>query len=128
MISPKIMIVEDDSDIRENLRIVLEEAGFRVTEARNGQEALDLLHNEKEEPRLIFLDLMLPVMGGRKFIAALSGIPHLKHIPVVVLTASAENFEHKTAGFMKKPLDIDEIIKVARKNTVEMNELGQRSP
>lgn len=116
MRSGTVMIIEDDTDIRENIRLILEEDGFHVTEAKNGKEALDILNsNEKEKPHLIFLDLMMPVMGGREFIEALAGISGLKDIPVVVLTASAEKFEHKTAGFMKKPLDVDEILEMARK-------------
>jgi CheY-like chemotaxis protein len=63
----------------------LESAGWVVTEAGNGQEALDIMVDL--QPRLILLDLMMPVMDGFEFLAALRAKPQWQHIPVIVVTA-----------------------------------------
>jgi CheY-like chemotaxis protein len=116
MTTKSIMIIEDDRDIRENLRLVLEGDGFVVLEANNGREGLDLLASKNiSRPGLILLDLMMPVMDGKTFLQIISSLPHINEIPIVVLTASSEKFEQKIAGFMRKPLDIDELLAVARK-------------
>ena len=64
--SSRILVVEDDDEIREAMVLVLEQQGYSVYEARNGREALELLH-DGETPRLILLDLMMPVMDGWQF-------------------------------------------------------------
>jgi DNA-binding NarL/FixJ family response regulator len=64
--SQRILIVEDETILREAYAIVLESHGFRVSTAANGQVALDALIAEM--PDLILLDLLMPVMGGKQFL------------------------------------------------------------
>ena len=59
----KILIVEDDKDIREGVRILLEGEGYDVIEAENGRKGLELL---SEDPDLVILDVMMPGMSGLK--------------------------------------------------------------
>ena len=80
-----VLVVEDDDATRELLVRLLEKEGHRVTEARDGREALAAA--ERSAPRLVLLDLMMPEMDGFEFIEALRGRPALASIPVVVLTA-----------------------------------------
>jgi CheY-like chemotaxis protein len=81
-----ILLVDDDPDIRESLKGLLEDEGYSVKEAANGKEALDVL-NATPIPCLILLDLTMPIMDGWRF------LEELRHtsaagVPVVVLTAA----------------------------------------
>ena len=80
-----VMLVEDDTKTRELMARTLEKSGWSVTEAGNGREALDMM--DAAEPGLILLDLMMPVMDGFGFLAALRASPKWQHIPVIVITA-----------------------------------------
>ena len=80
-----VLVVDDDPDTRQRMRTVLEKDGWTVTEAVDGQEALD--HVACAVPRLILLDLIMPVMDGFTFLHALRERPGCADIPVVVLTA-----------------------------------------
>jgi PAS domain S-box-containing protein len=80
-----ILIVEDDARIRDITKRILTGLGNSVTEAENGQVALERL--TREMPRLILLDLMMPVMDGFQFLEKLRANPAWRHIPVIVLTA-----------------------------------------
>ncbi|UCC56874.1 MAG: response regulator, partial [Gammaproteobacteria bacterium] len=80
-----VLLVEDDIETREVMARTLEKAGWAVTEAGNGQEALDIMPDL--QPRLILLDLMMPVMDGFSFLAALRARAEWQHIPVIVITA-----------------------------------------
>jgi len=81
----KILIVDDEKNIRDLLNIYLQKAGFDTVQAKNGQEALDLF--EKEKPHLILLDLMLPYVNG---IAVAKKIRRHSNVPILMLTAKAE--------------------------------------
>ena len=80
-----VLIVDDDADTRERLRTVLEKNGWTVVEAGNGAEALAQV--QLAVPRVILLDLTMPVMDGFAFLHALREQPHCLEVPVVVLTA-----------------------------------------
>jgi CheY-like chemotaxis protein len=83
--SSTVLLVEDNKETRELMTHTLENSGWVVTEAGNGQEALDIMADL--QPRLILLDLMMPVMDGFDFLAALRAKPEWQHIPVIVVTA-----------------------------------------
>ena len=80
-----ILVVDDEADTRERLRRILEANGWSVGEATNGGEALD--HVSAAVPRLILLDLSMPVMDGFEFLSRLREMPGCGTVPVVVLTA-----------------------------------------
>jgi CheY-like chemotaxis protein len=118
-----ILIIDDDQDIRESLKQVLEWESYHVLTAENGQDALNLLKgmNEQSLPGLIILDLMMPVMGGLEFLNALvqSKLEHIIKIPVVLASAKgslASLPEHPLiVERIKKPFDIDEFFKITEK-------------
>lgn len=115
----KILIVEDDADIREVLVQVLEFEGYQVVSAENGREALDRL-NIGEPPGLILLDLMMPVMDGWRFRDAQLQDPKLAGIPVVVLSADG-NLQQKAsiihaAGYLKKPVELETLLNTVGRN------------
>ena len=80
-----VLVVDDDSDTRQRMRMMLGKGGWTVVEAGNGQEALERVAHAT--PRLILLDLTMPVMDGFAFLRALRERPGCADIPVVVLTA-----------------------------------------
>jgi CheY-like chemotaxis protein len=113
-----ILVVEDDSDLRSTIQEVLEMEGFRVLTAKNGQDALDLLESQAESPALVLLDMMMPVMNGAECLNALRARPRFSKLPVFVISAGGQKAAHPMAnGFIKKPVDIDKLIEVARLNS-----------
>lgn len=85
-----IMVVEDNGLNREMLVGILEE-NYRVLDAENGQEALNLLEQYKDEVALILLDIQMPVMDGYEATRCIreSGHPDAKTVPIVAMTAYA---------------------------------------
>jgi CheY-like chemotaxis protein len=82
-----ILVVDDDADMREALRDVLGDEGYRVILACNGRVALDLLAT-LQRPCGIILDITMPVMSGAEFYQATRAVPNLTDIPVVFLTSN----------------------------------------
>jgi CheY-like chemotaxis protein len=81
-----ILIVDDEPEIRESLRDALSEEGYQVMLARNGAEALALLPGVAR-PCAIILDLIMPVMSGGDFYAAIQADPRFADIPVLITTS-----------------------------------------
>jgi CheY-like chemotaxis protein len=101
-----ILIADDESDIRDYARSVLERNGHRVLEAASGPAALSALAVEK--PDLLLLDVMLPGMDGHTLQMHLSSDERLKNLPVIVVTAldfTQEMFAKfpQVKGFLAKP-------------------------
>jgi CheY-like chemotaxis protein len=80
-----VLVIDDDDDIRDTLSEVLEEIGYSVATAGQGIEALALLREVR--PRVILLDLNMPVMGGAEFRRAQRRDPELCAIPTIIMTA-----------------------------------------
>jgi CheY-like chemotaxis protein len=112
---PRILIVEDDDSAREALSDCLEMEGFRVASARNGKEALDYLHSSPL-PKIILLDLYMPVMTGWEFREAQKKDAAIAKIPVVVVTAFGSGMTKQIDAdiIMHKPLDLDRLLSVIR--------------
>ncbi|MCK5719720.1 MAG: response regulator [Thiomargarita sp.] len=81
-----VMLVEDDTFIRETVAEMVKNVGWRVFKAENGQVALDHINNK--QPALILLDLMMPVMNGFEFLSHLRQNEKWNQVPVVVLTST----------------------------------------
>ena len=115
-IKQTIMVVEDYDDTRVLLRHALEVKGYRVLEAVNGQEAVDLA--EREQPDLILMDLDLPILDG---IAATNQIrkqSRMEEVPIVAVTAYPLSYTRVKAfargcnEYMSKPIDLKELEEV----------------
>jgi two-component system cell cycle response regulator DivK len=85
--SKVILVVEDQEDNRQILRDLLTSADYEMTEAENGQEALDAV--AKKKPDLILMDIQLPIMDGYEATRRLKGNPAYKDIPIIVVTSYA---------------------------------------
>jgi two-component system, NtrC family, response regulator AtoC len=107
-----ILVVEDDTDVRESIREVLEDAGYHVATAANGKEGLDRL--ERARPALILLDLMMPVMSGPELLAILQ--QRGSDVPVVVVSAYCDNADASTgvSGFISKPVRLQKLLDTVR--------------
>ena len=111
----RVLVVDDDPDIRELLFTALEDEGFEVVPAGNGQEALAII--ETFRPDVIVLDLMMPVMDGWQFAAELRARD--EDIPIVLLSAARDLRTHakalSAAEIIEKPFDLSELLpKIAR--------------
>ena len=110
----RILVVEDDTSIRELLVELLESEGYQVASAINGLEGLKYLQSNGN-PDLILIDLMMPVMDGYSFRTEQLKNTNWSKIPTVVMSAEAnakekmKNF-HITA-FLSKPVELDTILK-----------------
>ena len=87
----KILIVEDEANIRQLVRYNLEKEGFQVMEAADGMQGLRTA--QKEKPDLVLLDLMLPGMDGLEVCRTLKGTPATSALPIIMLTAKAEEVD-----------------------------------
>jgi CheY-like chemotaxis protein len=106
-----VFVVEDNADILQAIVQVLEDEGYTVRATANGREALAMLRaGDAPLPRVILLDLMMPVMDGWAFRAEQAADPTLADIPVIVLTADGNAAEKAAqlacAGGLRKPVDL----------------------
>jgi CheY-like chemotaxis protein len=109
-----VLIVDDDPDLLEVTTFVIEDEGMAVETARNGQEALALLRTGRL-PTLVLLDLMMPVMNGWEFLAAIAKDPLLQEIPVVVLTAAEQAAVPGAMEVLIKPMDLKELLRIVER-------------
>jgi CheY-like chemotaxis protein len=110
----RVLLVDDDGDLRRSLGEALEEAGFAVISAANGQDALMKLR-QPPLPDIILLDLLMPVMNGWQFCQAKQADPAAARIPVIVMSAAVSNdprspYYIQVDDFIAKPLDLDELL------------------
>ena len=91
----RILVVEDEADIRDVIAFNLRQAGHQVLTAGRGSEALEALDAHK--PGLVILDLMLPDMAGTEICKTIKHDPRTKHIPVVMLTHEARERDMRAA-------------------------------
>ena len=110
-----VLIVEDDSDLREMMAQLLTLEGFHSVAVANGKEALRYL-SAGDTPNVILLDLMMPVMDGWEFRRVQQADPVLSRVPTIVITAVPERVKNLNPdGLLKKPLNFDELIRLVRK-------------
>ncbi len=99
----RVMIVDDDPDIREALAQLLEIEGHDVSTAGDGRCALELLRGRP--PDVVVLDLMMPVMDGWEFREAQRKDPRLSAIPVIVISAATHRGPIDADEFLPKPFE-----------------------
>jgi DNA-binding response OmpR family regulator len=109
----KVLVIEDETPIRDNLRRFLSLEGYLVVTAENGAVGVELAR--REVPDLVFCDVMMPELNGYQVLSIMQGDPRLAGIPFVFLTASAEK-ENMVQGlalgawaYVTKPFDLAEL-------------------
>ena len=111
----KILIVDDDSDFVELIKLRLEHAGYKVYTASSGEEGVEKF--SKEKPDLILLDIFMPGIDGFEMLYILkNNYPNTEHLPVIMITARNElesSFKAKGFGatdYLVKPIDTQELL------------------
>jgi CheY-like chemotaxis protein len=115
----KILLVDDDPDFVEAVRVIVESGGYEVRVAYDGQEGLEAVAEEK--PDLIVLDVMMPVMNGHATCARLKADKATASIPIILLTAVADRvttstythrdmLESEAEDYMPKPVEPAELL------------------
>lgn len=113
------MIVEDYDDTRLLLRHSLEDLGYSVLEASNGQQAVDIA--SREHPDLILMDLDLPILDGIAATQQIRQQEHMERVPIVAVTAYPMSYSHVKAfakgcnEYMAKPIDISELARLVNR-------------
>jgi CheY-like chemotaxis protein len=112
-----VLVIEDEDEARTVLMEILELEGFKVRGFANGADALNYL-NGADRPCLIVLDILMPVMDGRQFRAALLTDAEMAKIPVVIVTAldPSAAWDLGAVKVLKKPVDIDALLNAVRQN------------
>lgn len=114
--APLVLCADDDADIRALLTIRLERAGFRVAQAADGEQALSLAR--ELSPDVLVLDVMMPRLSGTEVLLALRGDEATAAIPVVLLSARAQEadvergLEAGADAYLAKPFQAPELIEV----------------
>ncbi len=113
--SAYIMVVDDDPNTRQLLHFILTNAGYAVTDAQDGLEALEKL--EKKRPDLIILDVLMPNMDGFTTMYHIRAMPHLADLPVIFLSSRADvaaEYSGLAAGaqqYLVKPFSVPILLK-----------------
>ena len=129
--SPKtVLVVDDDRPMRALCRVSLEEAGLRVLEAAGGEEALELVRDER--PDLILLDIMMPGISGWELTSALLADRSTDQIPIIFISARRELADRVRAfglgaqDYVTKPFDPTALAKTVAKTLAEIDR-GERN-
>ena len=113
-VDSSVLVVDDDPDIRDALVDVLSDHGYEAHAVANGREALDVL-SQGARPRVILLDLMMPVMDGVQFRSQQLRDPSLREVPVILISAGNDLAEHATSlgvtESLRKPLDLERLLR-----------------
>ena len=119
--TPLVLVVDDDPDAREAMAELLQIQGFAVLAAGNGHEALELM--KVENPRVVLLDLMMPVLSGWEFLRRRKAQPELARIPVIVTSAVIDRAVGAQAdgadAVLRKPIDIEKLMKLVRRLSIK---------
>ena len=114
----RVLVVEDDNEIRETMVEILNDEGYEAVGASDGFEALEQLRDPTDRWCLVLLDLMMPNMDGRTFRAEQLQDPTIAPIPVVIVSAmndvAAAAGELNVAAHMTKPVPLSALIQVVR--------------
>jgi CheY-like chemotaxis protein len=112
-----VLIVEDDEDIRELMKILLEGDGYQVNVAVDGLDAFEQLQTGAR-PTLILLDLMMPRMDGEQFLKQIHS-SRFSNTPVIIMSGhnatQKKADEHDVACWLMKPVELDDLLKAVRR-------------
>ena len=108
---PTILVIEDEPAIAELFQELLEDEGYHVVLAYNGQEGLDAL--QQVIPELVFCDVMMPMMSGWEFLDAFRALPEFADVPIVMMSAAPSipiKYEELYTTFLPKPLNFNDLL------------------
>jgi len=122
----QVVYIEDEPEMIDLVRLILNRRGYEITGANGGREGLDLVR--QENPELVLLDLMMPDMDGWDVYQQMKADPNTQNIPVIVITAKAQSIDKvlglhiaKVDDYISKPFSpqelVDSVEKVMAKRT-----------
>ena len=113
--SKKVLVIDDEADVRTFLEAVLESAGYETLTAENGARGLEVARAER--PALVILDLMMPNQTGTDFYRNLTKDKDLANIPVIIVSGLAGRHlaVKEPAAVFDKPIDPDEFLAAVEK-------------
>jgi len=117
----RILVADDNEENRNVVRLLLEPIGFKIKEAVNGREAVDVC--QAWNPKVILMDIIMPVMGGREATEIIRSMDWGKDTVIIALSASAfddekeDSMQHGTDAFVKKPFRDTELLEEIRHHT-----------
>lgn len=128
MADPKtILVIDDDHELSEGLRLILEKNGFKVLQANNGVQGKNQIYNQK--PDLVIIDMMMPKMGGYPVLEHFRGKADAP--PFIMITAN-EGQRHKAyaeylgvVNYLRKPFAMDELLESVQKALNQSKPEGQ---
>ncbi len=112
--APAILHVEDNPDNRILVRRLLQSDGYRVIEAENAHQALEMI--QSEVPDLILMDINMPDIDGYTLTARIKGLPETRNVPILAITANVMKGDREKTlqagcdGYIEKPIDIDHFL------------------
>jgi DNA-binding response OmpR family regulator len=120
-IRKKILVIDDEADIREIVRIYLEDEGCQVIEASNGQDGI--LKAQSEKPDLIVLDNILPGINGFEVAKHLKDDPNTQDIPIIILSVLAQDSQYRQGilDYISKPFRQEELVATVRRIFSKVN-------
>jgi DNA-binding response OmpR family regulator len=125
-----ILVVDDDLELSDGLRMVLEKQGFRVLQARDGQQAKHMVYQHK--PNLVILDMMMPRMGGYP---VLEHFRDKKEAPPIIMITANEGSRHKAYAeylgvidYIRKPFAMERLLEAVHKGLADKDESAEASP
>ncbi len=122
MAEPKtILLVDDDTELSDGLRAVLERQGYRVIQARDGQQGKQQIYNQR--PDLVILDMMMPRMGGYPVLEHFRDKPDAP--PIIMITAN-EGSRHKAYAeylgvidYIRKPFAMERLVEAVQRGLAQ---------
>jgi CheY-like chemotaxis protein len=110
----RVLIIDDDDDVREALIALLVTEGYDAAGAASGLAALTIMTGKRFIPDVILLDLSMPSMDGAQFHAVLQKNPDWSQIPIVVCTGDAEPVTLSVFGVLEKPFDLEKMLEIVK--------------
>lgn len=108
----RVLIIEDDADVRGELARALELVGVRADVAKDGVAGLARLR-EEPVPSVILLDLRMPRLGGEEFLTAMRRDPRYERVPVITMTAGTDRTSgHDVVAHLRKPFDLEDLLAI----------------
>lgn len=108
-----VMVIDDETMLLDMVASLIEDLGHTPLTATNGQEALHILAQQDEVPKLIISDIMMPRMNGIEMVKVLRSSHQWHDIPVALMSAAGRpRVEHLADQFIHKPFDLDAILQL----------------
>lgn len=107
----RVLIVEDDAELRSTLAEAMRETGAEIVLAEDGIEALEWLR-AGPSPAVVLLDLRLPRLDGHDFLRELRADARFEHLPVITMTAGSSRAEGDVVARLRKPLDLEGLLEI----------------